>query len=363
MSDIRGQFRMSAGTFILDAAFTVPDHGITGVFGPSGSGKTTLLRCCAGLARARDAKFSIGEDTWQDEQRGIFVPVHARRVGYVFQDASLFPHLTVRDNVLYGHRRIPREERTIDPDQAIAWTKIAPLLDRTHGNLSGGECQRVAIARALACSPVLLLMDEPLASLDEKSRGELLPCLESLHRDLSIPILLVSHSLREITRLADSLLLLNAGRVTASGPVSAILPDLHAHAGFAQEDAFAILDGQVARHDEVYVLSEIATSFGPIWAALVPRAAGESIRIQIGARDVSIGKSVDRDSSILNQFKARIAGIIERPPANVLVVLHPPESDDATPVFSLITRKSFDHLGLAIGAQVYARVKGVSVVR
>ncbi|HRI86641.1 MAG TPA: molybdenum ABC transporter ATP-binding protein [Candidatus Hydrogenedentes bacterium] len=363
MSKIHGSFKHTSGAFTLDAEFTIPNRGVTGIFGPSGAGKSTLLRCIAGLTRARIATLTVGDETWQDESRRVFMPVHQRSLGYVFQEASLFPHLSVRENILFGFKRIPAAQRAISMDQAIAWTGIGAMLDRMPTGLSGGERQRVAIARALLASPKLLLMDEPLASLDEPSRAELMPYLEGLHRDLSIPLLLVSHSLREIARLADTLLVLRGGHVTECGPLQSLLPRVYTESGAVHEDAFAVLDATVARHDAPYHLTELQTVFGPMWAGEVSAVSGENVRIQIAARDVSIGKAVEAQSSIVNQFQVRIASHTARPPGNVIVALVPVQAPEAAPLLSLITRRSWDQMALEIGMTVFARVKGVSIVR
>ncbi|MCC6154145.1 MAG: molybdenum ABC transporter ATP-binding protein, partial [Candidatus Hydrogenedentes bacterium] len=238
MSTIHGRFRVQQSAFKLDADFTIPTKGVTGLFGPSGAGKTTLLRCIAGLHRAKDGLVTIGDEVWQDASRGIFVPVHKRGIGYVFQEPSIFPHLRVRKNILYGFSRIIGRKRAIQFRDAVEWTGIAPLLERMPAGLSGGERQRVAIARALMSSPKLLLMDEPLSSLDETSRAEIIPCLDRLHRELSIPVILVSHSLREIARMADTLMLIDAGRITNIGPLHEVLPTLCA----TGDDQFTVID-------------------------------------------------------------------------------------------------------------------------
>jgi len=363
VSTIRGQFKTAPGGFSLDLAFTIPNGGVTGVFGHSGSGKTTLLRCVAGLTRARDAELVIGDEIWQDEKRDIFMPVHSRGVGYVFQEASLFPHLSVRDNILYGFNRLSPRQRTITVDQAIAWTGLAPLLDRMPAGLSGGERQRVALARALLRSPKLLLMDEPLAALDEPGRAELMPYLDRLHRDLAVPMIYVSHSLRELARLADTLLLLREGRLVACGPLQEILPRVYTDSGITHEEVFSVLDATVVSHDGAYHLSELQTAFGTVWASKISAQPGESVRLQIAGRDVSIGLARDTQSSIVNQFPVRVAGIADRPPGSVVLELRPATGDDQNLLLSVITRRSRDHLSLETGAHAYARVKGVSILR
>ena len=319
----------------------------------------------AGLTRARDGLLTIGDETWQDDSRGVFVPVHKRGVGYVFQEPSLFPHLSVRKNVMYGFKRAAGRRRSIQFRDAVEWTGIATLLERMPQGLSGGERQRVAIARALLSNPKLLLMDEPLASLDEASRAEIIPCLDRLHRELSIPVLYVSHSLREIARIADTLLLMDAGRIAKAGAIQALLPS-HCAASdtTADSDPFSVLDAPVFDHDDTYHLSRLQTPFGPLWAGRIAAELGDSVRIQIAARDVSVGKAIDEQSSIVNQLPVRIRGVTEPSAGHVLLELVPEDTGETTPIIlSMITRKSWDHLQLAVGQTVFARVKGVSILR
>ncbi|HMA12406.1 MAG TPA: molybdenum ABC transporter ATP-binding protein [Steroidobacteraceae bacterium] len=251
MSTIDARFRSTQGQFELDAAFSVPSRGVTALFGASGSGKTTLLRLIAGLTRAPGSLIVNGE-VWQDAQR--FVPPHRRALGYVFQEASLFPHLSVRANLEYGWKRVPPAERTIRWDEVIEWLGLAPLIAQRPHQLSGGQRQRVAIGRALLSSPRLLLMDEPLAALDASARADILPYLDQLHRALAIPLLYVSHAVDEVARLADHLVCLEAGRVVWQGEAAAGLPRLgvmqaHAARVLAREADMTVLDiaGQTLR--------------------------------------------------------------------------------------------------------------------
>jgi molybdate transport system ATP-binding protein len=226
VSELRARFRLTLGAFTLDVDVTAPARGVTALFGRSGAGKTTFLRCAAGLERARPGRFAVNGETWQDEGTRLFVPTHRRRVGYVFQEAALFPHLDVRGNLEYGWRRVPEAERRLAFDEVVALLGAAPLLPRDPRDLSGGERQRVALARALLTSPRLLLMDEPLASLDSTSRDEILPYLERVRDELALPLLYVSHVREEVRRLADHVVVLAEGRVVASGPgADAVLPD------------------------------------------------------------------------------------------------------------------------------------------
>ncbi|MDP2021255.1 MAG: molybdenum ABC transporter ATP-binding protein, partial [Hydrogenophaga sp.] len=218
-SDLTLQTRLVRDAFTLDLALTLPGRGLTALFGASGSGKTTCLRVLAGLEPAASGHLSVGGELWQDSARGLFVPPHQRALGYVFQEASLFDHLSVRDNIRFGYRRTPAVQRRYGWDHGLELLGIGHLLQRMPHELSGGERQRVAMARALATSPRVLLMDEPLAALDTPRKAEILPWLEQLHQKLDIPVVYVTHSADEVARLADHLVLLEQGRVMAQGPV------------------------------------------------------------------------------------------------------------------------------------------------
>jgi molybdate transport system ATP-binding protein len=216
MSRIEARFEVRYPGFALDVTLDLPGRGVTALFGPSGCGKTTCLRAMAGLLHAPGGRLRVQGEVWQDDHR--FVPTHRRPLGYVAQDAALFPHLTVRGNVEYGMKRVPAAQRKVSIDQAVALLGIDALMGRRPDALSGGERQRVAMARALATSPRLLLLDEPMAALDARRKAEVLPWLERLHRELDIPVIYVSHAIGEVARLADHLVLMEAGRVVQSGP-------------------------------------------------------------------------------------------------------------------------------------------------
>ena len=233
---IAARFQLAWPGFSLDVDLRVPATGVTALYGPSGSGKTTLLRCVAGLERAASGFLAIGDEIWQDQTR--FVPTHQRALGYVFQDAALFPHLSVQENLEFGLRRIAAGERRVSLDEAVDLLGIRPLLSRRPGRLSGGERQRVAIARALAVSPRLLLLDEPLAALDLARKREILPYLQRLHETLQIPVLYVTHSPDEVARLADHLVVLEQGRVLADLPVQQFFDQSLLEERFPQASAF-----------------------------------------------------------------------------------------------------------------------------
>jgi len=354
---IRARFAGSLGGFSLDVRFDCPMQGITALFGPSGCGKTTILRCVAGLQRMA-GQLRVGGQTWQDDARQLFLKPHRRPIGYVFQEAGLFRHLSVRRNLAYGLTRITPGERRVDLDEVADLMGIGDLLERRPDRLSGGQRQRVVVARALLTSPRLLLMDEPLASLDRKSKQEILPYLERLHDELAMPVLYVSHAPGEIARLADHLVLLEAGRVRASGR----LGDLRARLDLARDlgaEADAIVEAEIAAHDPAYHLSYLDFSGGRFSVARIDLPIGHKARLRVLARDVSITLQPQTDTSILNIFPALVTGLTENGAARILVRL----DLAGTPLLAGITCKSATLLGLTPGKQVYAQVKAVALVK
>ena len=303
MSGIEVKLHNRLGDFELTAAFEAPAQGITALFGRSGSGKTSVLRAVAGLYKAPGAKVKINGEVWQDGRS--FVPTHQRPLGYVFQEASLFPHLSVRRNLEYGWRRIAATERQIKFDDVVELLGITPLLQRATVRLSGGERQRVAIARALLTSPKLLLMDEPLSALDHGAKQAILPYLESLHEEFAIPSLYVSHDPNEVARLADHMVLMEQGRVVAQGDAANLLTRLDLPlAGY--DDAASLLEGVVSAHDHSYHLTWIAMDCGRIAVAREDLPVGRHARVEIHARDVSLSLSAHSDTSIINILPARV---------------------------------------------------------
>ena len=355
-SEIQVCFKLQLESFVLDAAFSAPAVGVTALFGPSGSGKTTLLRCIAGLERATGT-LHVNGDTWQDET--IFLHVHKRPLGYVFQEASLFPHLSVRANLEYGLKRTPQSERKVLLEQVVEWLGLGRLIERGDpARLSGGERQRVAIGRALLTSPRVLLMDEPLSALDTNSKQEILPYLERLHRDLEIPVLYVSHAMDEVARLADNLVLLDQGRVMASGALGETLARLDLPTAHF-DDAGAVIEAAVAQHDETYHLTRLDFSGGSLWVGQVQQPFGSKVRARVLARDVSIATQQPHGSSITNILRARIAEIRDEGPDKVIVRLAAGESHV---LLSRITRRSRDLLNLSVGMDVFAQVKSVALM-
>ncbi|AZF00045.1 Molybdenum ABC transporter ATP-binding protein ModC [Pseudomonas orientalis] len=346
--------------FALDVELQLPGRGVTALYGPSGSGKTSCLRCIAGLERAADGFVQINDEVWQDSRNGLFVPAHKRALGYVFQEASLFPHLSVRENLAFGLKRIPRAQRRVDMAQATELLGIAHLLARDPQHLSGGERQRVGIARALLTSPRLLLMDEPLAALDSQRKNEILPYLERLHDELDIAVLYVSHAQDEVARLADHLVLLGDGKALASGPIGQTLArlDLPLARG---DDAGVVVTGSVIAYDEHYQLLTLQLPDCPlqIRVAHTPMALGEQLRVKIQARDVSLSLQAQEHSSILNRLPVTvIQDVAADNSAHALVRL----DAGGTPLLARITLFSRDQLNVQPGQVLWAQIKAVAVL-
>lgn len=358
MSRIEACFHAQLGAFHLDVELQLPGRGVIALFGHSGSGKTTLLRSIAGLERF-SGRLIINGETWQDEK--IFLPVHRRSIGYVFQEASLFPHLSVEKNLTFGLQRITAPERQIGLQQVVDWLGIEHLLMRMPQRLSGGERQRVAIARALLTSPQLLLMDEPLSALDERSKHDILPYLERLHDELAIPMLYVSHSLKEVNRLADHMVWMEGGRVKGNGPLQQILTNMELAVSH-EDEAAAIIETVVAGHDEAYHLTALDSHFGRLWVKPLKRALGEKVRVSIPARDVSLSLEKEERSSILNIWEVVVVDIVDAEPGQVMIKLCCPENAGSQPLLARITARSRDNLQLVQGSRVYARIKSVGLL-
>ena len=354
---IHARFDLSYPGFELHAEMQVFAHGVIALFGPSGSGKTTLLRCIAGLERTDSGVFQVKDEVWQEGAK--FLPVHQRPLGYVFQEASLFPHLSVRQNLEYGLKRIPPGRRKVQLEQVVDWLGLSRLIERdSPAGLSGGERQRVAIARALLTSPHLLLMDEPLSALDATSKRDILPYLERLHGELEIPVIYVSHSLDEVARLADQLVLIEQGRVIASGSLSEVLGRLDLPTAHL-DDAGAVIEASVGIHDEQYHLTRLDFYGGSLWVSKVERVIGSMVRARVLARDVSIATVVPQGSSISNILEARIEDIRDEGPDRVSLRM---SVGSGQKLLSRITRRSRDHLNLAVGMKVFAQVKSVALI-
>ena len=344
--------------FELDVDLELPGQGVTVFFGPSGSGKTTILRCVAGLEPGVRGKVCIGGDCWQDDDQGFFVPTHRRAIGYVFQEASLFPHLDVKANLRFGMMRCGQGKNDGGLPEMAYLLGIEHLLDRLPDRLSGGERQRVAIARALLTRPRLLLMDEPLSALDAMRKQEILPYLERLRDELEIPVLYVTHQYEEMARLADHIVLFEQGRVRVSAPLDEALSRFDLP--LAQEqDAGVVIVASVLRHDEHWHLTHLGFAGGELIVSRLSLPLGTSVRVRILARDVSLALSGDNPSSIQNRFACQITGFARVPdPAQSLVGL----KANGFPLLARVTRRGADQLHLIEGMRVWAQVKAVALL-
>ena len=351
---IECQIKIHLENFMLNANFSIPDRGITVVFGPSGSGKTTLLRAIAGLEKSDDGFLKIGDSVWQKGEN--FLPTHKRQIGYVFQDAALFDHLDVKGNLNFVIKRaIGLKEDFIESIHNLL--EIKTLLNRKTTQLSGGERQRVAIARALLTNPKILLLDEPLSALDLKRKNEILPYLDSIHNDLEIPILYVTHSQDEMSRLADHLLLIEDGNIIGSGPVNDMLTRFDmplSHGG----DAVSIIEAEVLKRDSEFNLMHLEFLGGQFIVPDNGFPVQTKVRIRVVARDVSLTKSKQVDTSILNIFPAMVQEIVNEGKAQVMVRLQIKEII----LLACITRKSSYKLRLEKGSEVFVQVKSVAIL-
>ena len=364
MNSIHLQIQLNRSAFMLDVDLQLPGQGITAILGTSGSGKTTLLRAVAGLEKNQQGRIQIGAHIWQDTQQGIDLPTWQRPLGYVFQESSLLPHLTVSDNLNFGLKRALKTSGNAQPDAAkalqasIELLGIGNLLQRMPDQLSGGERQRVAIARAIAMQPQLLLMDEPLASLDAARRQEIFPWLSKLRDELKMPMLYVTHSADEVARLADHLVVLDKGNVKAQGPVSTVLTQV-VNPVVVGEDAGALIAGHIGQVDTQWHLSRIDFEGGCVWMRDAGLPVGKAVRIRILARDVSLATSEPQNTSIQNQLLGTIQSITpDAHPSQVMVVL----KCGAEEVLARVTKRAVDELGLQVGQPVWAQVKSVALV-
>ena len=346
------------GAFDLDIRFR-SGRGLTALFGRSGSGKTSVVNAIAGLIRPLRGRIVADEAVLLDTERGICAPTHRRGVGYVFQEGRLFPHLTVRHNLLFGRWFASGRARSAGLEDVVELLGIGALLDRRPGRLSGGEKQRVAIGRALLAGPRLLLMDEPLASLDARRKDEILPYLERLRDQANVPIIYVSHSVAEVTRLATTIVLISDGRVHAVGPVQEVMgrADLYPLAG--RFEAGAVLLVHVARHDPQWGLTELAGSFGKLVVPRLEVPVGTALRIRVRARDVILAVTRPSGISALNVVEGQVERLIPIEEGTLEVQLRASNQR----LLARVTRRSGEALGLAPGRQVFAVIKSVAIDR
>jgi molybdate transport system ATP-binding protein len=340
--------------FALDVAFEVPP-GVTALFGPSGSGKSSIVKAVAGLLRPDTGRIADAEQVLLDTAHGIDLPAQRRRVGYVFQDDRLFPHLTVRQNLLYGRWFAPKGPG-VAFDRVVAMLDVEALLQRRPGGLSGGERQRVAIGRALLANPQILLMDEPLAALDDARKAEILPYIEQLRDSTKVPILYVSHSVSEIARLAGSVVLLQAGRVLRKGTVAEVFSDPSVVNALGLREAGSVIAARIAAQDDDG-LTRLQTSAGPIWLPRIQGPLGAQVRVRIAAQDIILSNSRPEGLSALNILPATVSALRMGEGPGAIVQLRVGEDM----ILARVTRRSAGQLGLTVGSQVFAVLKSVSV--
>lgn len=351
------EVKRQVGDFRIEAGLRAPAAGITALFGPSGAGKTTLVMMVAGLLRPDEGRIALNGRVLFDSAAGIDVSPARRGLGYVFQEGRLFPHLSVRANLQYGMRAAKGGPR-LDFLSVVEMLAIAPLLDRRPYTLSGGERQRVAIGRALLAGPKLLLMDEPLASLDAERKDEILPFIEHLRTRFALPVLYVTHAIAEIVRLADAMVVLQGGHVVASGAVAELLSRLDLMDLTGREDAGAVLAVEILGQDRDYGLTRLGFSGGELLVPCIDAPPGARLRIRIHARDVALALEPPGRISVLNVVPGRIAELGEGSATSVEVRL-----DIGVPLLARITRKSLRELDLRPGKKVFALIKSVAVDR
>ena len=346
------------GAFELNVAFRT-DARVTAFFGRSGAGKTSLVNMIGGLVEPDRGRIEIDGQVLFDSASGVNVPVHARRIGYVFQEGRLFPHYSVRRNLLYGRELAPRSERYVEFDHVVELLGLHALLDRRPGDLSGGEKQRVAIGRALLASPRILLLDEPLASLDATRKNEVMQYIELMRDDVRIPIIYVSHAVDEVVRLADWVVVMAAGKVAAAGTVEDVMgqPDLGTAAGIFQGGT--VIDARVAAQDLEYDLATLEFDGGRLTVTNLDALVGETVRLRIRARDVSIALELPGAISIQNVLHGRIASVGEAHEGVVVVAV----AVGSVTLRSRVTRRAADQLSLKPGMEAYALIKAISLDR
>ena len=351
---LKAAFKVDYPGFNLDIDLQLPASGITVVFGPSGSGKTTLLRCIAGLEKS--GKMEIAGQVLQDEN--TFIPVNLRAIGMVFQESRLFPHLNVRDNLLYGYMRTPVNSRRLHLEDIGRVLSLEKLFERSIDKLSGGEKQRVALGRALLTSPKLLLMDEPLAALDTQRKTEIIPFIRKVEKELSIPIIYVTHSMSEVLQLVDTMVILKDGKVVKYGPVGKVFSDIQLRESIGDEHSGAVLDTTVLEHDTDYGITRLDFMGQELSVPIQDISPGQALRVHIHSKDVSLATQPPEGlTSVLNILKTKVRKIGENVGYSVDI-----ELDAGRPLLATITRKSLSNLNLQPGQSIYAYIKAIRMV-
>ncbi len=355
---IKARFEVVFEGFSLNVALDLPAKGVTTLFGPSGSGKSTLLRCISGLERSPSGYLKVEKEVWQDESHHIFLPPHQRSLGYVFQEPRLFSHLNVQKNLEYGYKRTPQNERRIEWQQIIDMLDIGHLLQRKPHKLSGGEQQRVSIGRALLASPKLLLMDEPLASLDIARKQEVLPFIRKLHDELDIPVIYVSHSLDEVLQITDTMVLLRSGRPVAIGSITELCSELEL-SQYLGDMSGSVIETTIEAHEEEFGLTRLSFQGGEIFIPKQSIPEGQQQRVHILARNVGISLQKPQETtSFLNILKATVVDVAVSDINSHAVQI---KLDVGVPLLASISRKSLHVLELKVGQSCYAMIKTVSL--
>lgn len=356
MSTIEAHFHLSLGSFELKLELQLPASGFSVIAGSSGSGKTLLMRCIAGLERPQFAYCKVKDTVWEDSLRGDYLATYQRSLGYVFQESCLFPHLTVQQNIDYGRQRI-RLKAVREIEAVIELLNIGQLLKRYPAKLSGGEKQRVAIARALAVEPQLLLMDEPLAALDQAHKYEILPYLRRLQTELQLPVIYITHSPQEMTQLADHVVLMEQGKVRASGELQAVLTRLDLPLAHSQR-ASSVFTVEVSAYDAEFQLLYLQFSGGVLTVPHMSLPKGSQIRLQIYARDVSLHSQPPMALEAFNSLPAQVLAILDQAVGYTTVSLQVGREL----LIAQITRKTASLLQLAVGQYIYAEIKTAAIL-
>jgi molybdate transport system ATP-binding protein len=355
---LEAKFKVTYPGFNLDIDLSLPARGVTVVFGPSGSGKTTFLRCLSGLEKAPSGILKLADQVWQDED--IFVPVHQRKVGLVFQESRLFPHLNIQENLLYGYKRTPSAERNLHLDEVVQVLGLTDLLKRNPDKLSGGERQRVAIGRALLTSPKLLLMDEPLASLDMQRKAEIIPFIKKIEEQFKTPIIYVTHSMNEVLQIVDNMVILNSGKVVNWGPVEKVFSDVRLREIVGDEQVGAVLETAVSEHDDEFGLTRLDFMGQTLSVPKQNIPVGQNLRVHIHSKDVSLSTAPPAGAtSVLNILQAKVAKIGRLDPKGYSVDI---ELDAGRPLLATITRKSLSNLNLKKGQPIFAHIKAIKMI-
>ncbi|MGJ8647986.1 MAG: molybdenum ABC transporter ATP-binding protein [Marinomonas colpomeniae] len=352
------EYHLKDSNFSLDVDLNIPSTGVTALFGPSGSGKTTLLRCIAGLEKNQQSELSLSNEFWQTNK--ISLPAHKRPIGYVFQEANLFPHLTAAENLQFAIKRADKSQSVISYSEVIRLMDIEEILPQYPSQLSGGERQRIAIARALLIRPKLLLMDEPLAALDDSLKKEILPYLEAICHSSKIPIIYVSHSLDEVIRLADHMVVLEKGRVVEQGETQFLLGKLGTFFS-RHKDASVVITGIITEQSAQWGLSWLHFDNQDIIVKQGNEKIGDQLRLRIQSKDVSLSLSPQEDSSILNRLTVIIDDMIKDPKDPSMVMLR--LLAGSTPILARVTALSTHNLALSKGQTVIAQIKSVALLR